>query len=285
MKRIVIISAALLLAGGFSGCVTQQDLYPYDERLYRLEQQVQQQNSELEKSRDRFSRELSTYKNDAQQSRNQSASLTAILDGMRQETRQLKGQLEELEYRLNQELGISGQAETRYSQRVEQLEASMAETKKRIEYVENYLNLERPDAKNAKATGEQKPATGQPFTETELYLKAKEAFDSGDDETAREKFKTLLKQYPKSKNADNAQFWIAEIFYREQWFEKAILEYNKVIENYPKGNKAPDAMLKQGLAFYKLGDKANARVMLKECIRKYPKSHASQIARKKLKGF
>ncbi len=87
MKRIVIISAALLLAGGFSGCVTQQDLYPYDERLYRLEQQVQQQNSELEKSRDRFSRELSTYKNDAQQSRNQSASLTAILDGMRQETR------------------------------------------------------------------------------------------------------------------------------------------------------------------------------------------------------
>ncbi|MEA3232284.1 MAG: hypothetical protein U9Q05_11080, partial [Thermodesulfobacteriota bacterium] len=102
----VIISVVLLLAGGFSGCVTQQDLYPYDERLYRLEQQAQVQNSEIEKNRDRFSRELSTYKDDAQHSRNQSASLTATLDGMRQETRQLKGQLEELEYRLNQELGI-----------------------------------------------------------------------------------------------------------------------------------------------------------------------------------
>lgn len=285
MKRVIIISVALLLAGSVSGCVTQQDLYPYDERLYRLEQQVQQQNSELEQSRSRFSRELSTYKDDAQQSRNQSASLTATLDGMRQETRQLKGQLEELEYRLKQELGIAGQTENRYSQRVEQLEASMAATKKRIGYVENYLNLERPAAENAKAAIEPRPATGQALTETGLYGKAKEAFDNGDDETARELFQALLKQYPKSKNADNAQFWIAEIFYREQWFEKAILEYNKVIENYPKGNKAPDAMLKQGLAFYKLGDKANARVMLKECIKKYPQAPASRIARKKLKGF
>ncbi len=285
MKHVLIISVLLLLAGGFSGCVTQQDFYPYDERLYRLEQQAQVQNSEIEKNRDRFSRELSTYKNDAQQSRNQSASLTATLDGMRQETRQLKGQLEELEYRLNQELGTAGQTETRYSQRVEQLEASLAEAEKQIGYIENYLNLERPEAEKTEVTGEQKPAPDQPSTETELYLKAKEAFDNGDDETAREQFHALLKRYPKSKNADNAQFWIAEIFYREQWFEKAILEYNKVIENYPKGNKAPDAMLKQGLAFYKLGDKANARVMLKECIKKYPQSHASQIARKKLKGF
>ena len=265
--------------------MTQQDLYPYDERLYRLEQEVQQQNSELVKNRDVFSRELSAYKDDAQQSRSQSASLTATLDGMRQETRQLKGQLEELEYRLNQELGVAGQTETRYSQRVVQLEALMAETKKRIEYVEKYLNLEQPIAEISRAAGEQKPATDQPITETELYLKAKKAFDNGDDETARELFQTLLKKYPKSKNADNAQFWIAEIFYREQWFEKAILEYNKVIENYPKGNKASDAMLKQGLAFYKLGDKANARVMLKECIKKYPQSNASQIARKKLEGF
>ena len=285
MRRFVIITVVLLLAGGFSGCVTQQDLYPYDERLYRLEQEVQQQNSELVKNRDVFSRELSAYKDDAQQSRSQSASLTATLDGMREQTRQLKGQLEELEYRLNQELGVAGQTETRYSQRVDQLEALMAEAKKRIEYVENYLNLEQPVAEISRAAGEQQPATGQPTTEAELYLKAKKAFDNGDDETARELFETLLKKYPKSKNADNAQFWIAEIFYREQWFEKAILEYNKVIENYPKGNKASDAMLKQGLAFYKLGDKANARVMLKECIKKYPQSHASQIARKKLEGF
>lgn len=284
MIRIFLTLALLLLVGGLSGCVTPQDLYPYDERLYHLEQQVQQQNSALKDSRN----QLSAYKDDAQQTRNQSASLTATLDGMRQETRQLKGQLEELEYRLNQELGTAGQADTRYSQRVAQLEKTMAESKKRIEYLEQYLNVERPATDSSDRTQDvlqKTPASTPPANETELYKKAKAAFDSGNDETAREQFQALLKQYPKSENADNAQFWIAEVFYREQWYEKAILEYQKVIERYPKGNKAPDAMLKQGLAFYKLGDKANARLILKELIKKYPKTNAAQIAGKKIKEF
>ncbi len=282
MKGVIFISTVLLLAGGLSGCVTRQDLYSYDDRIYRMEQQLQQQNNVLEQSRN----ELSAYKSKAQQTRNQSASLTAVLDGMQQETRQLKGSLEELEYRVGQELGTSGQGKTRYSQRVDQLEAVVADLGKRVEYLEQYLNLEPPTGKNISPIEGKTPSvvttTASPATESEIYSKAKEAFDSGDDETARLQFQALLKQYPKSKNADNAQFWIAEIFYREQWFEKAILEYQKVIENYPKGNKAPDAMLKQGLAFFKLGDKANARLLLKELIKKYPQTHAAQIARKQI---
>ena len=114
---------------------------------------------------------------------------------------------------------------------------------------------------------------------------AKQAFDQGDFETAREGFQELIKQHPKSKNADNAQFWIGEIYYREKWYEKAIIEYQKVIEKHPKGNKVPASLLKQGFAFYNLGDKANARLILTELIKKYPKSNESNIARQKLKGF
>jgi TolA-binding protein len=58
-----------------------------------------------------------------------------------------------------------------------------------------------------------------------------------------------LKRFPKSDNADNAQFWIGEIYYRQKWYETAILEYQKVIENYPKGNKVQASLLKQGFAF------------------------------------
>ena len=287
MIRIFPIIALLLLAVGLSGCVTPQDLYPYDERIYRLEQQVQQQNSAIKNSRDQFS----AYRDDAQQMRNQSASLTATLDAMRQETRQLNGEIEELTHRLNRELGTSGQNQTRYSMRVEQLEAALADYKNRIEYLEQYLNIERTAAEKVpdRPTSDDSVASQQPSSppapasEAELYQQAKGAFDSGNDETARELFGSFLKQYPKSKNADNAQFWIAEVFYREQWYEKAILEYQKVIEKYPKGNKAPDAMLKQGLAFYKLGDKANARLILKELVKKYPKTKAAQIAGTKIK--
>jgi tol-pal system protein YbgF len=95
----------------------------------------------------------------------------------------------------------------------------------------------------------------------------------------------LLKIYPKSKHADNAQFWIGEIYYREKWYEKAILEYQKVIEKYPKGNKVESSLLKQGLAFYNIGDRANARLILNVLIKKYPKSNEAKIAKRKLKGF
>ncbi|MGB5987136.1 MAG: tol-pal system protein YbgF, partial [Desulfobacterales bacterium] len=124
-----------------------------------------------------------------------------------------------------------------------------------------------------------------PVSENELYQRAKSAFDQGQHEGALRDFKAFIQSYPKSGNADNAQFWIGEIYYRDQMFEQAILEYQKVIEQYPKGNKAQASMLKQGLAFYRLGDKANARLFLNELIDKYPQSPEASIARQKLNNF
>ena len=85
-------------------------------------------------------------------------------------------------------------------------------------------------------------------------------------------FQELIKRYPLSKNADNAQFWIGEIYYREKWYEKAILEYQKVIEKYPEGNKAKDALLKQVYAFHNMGDNSSARLILKEMVIKHTQS-------------
>ena len=103
-----------------------------------------------------------------------------------------------------------------------------------------------------------------------LYAKGREAFDREDYEGARKAFESLIKQYPQSDQADNAQFWIGDTYYRQGWYEKAILEYQKVIENYPKGNKVPAALLKQGMAFTELGDKENATFIFKEIMSRSP---------------
>lgn len=92
-----------------------------------------------------------------------------------------------------------------------------------------------------------------------------------------------MKRFPNSDNADNAQFWIGEIYYRQKWYEKAILEYQTVIEKYPKGNKVQASLLKQGFSFFNLGDKANARLIFNELVRKYPDANEAAIAREKLK--
>jgi tol-pal system protein YbgF len=87
---------------------------------------------------------------------------------------------------------------------------------------------------------------------------------------ARQGFEDLLKKYPSSSRANNAQFWLGETYYQEKWYEKAILEYQKVIDKYPKDNKVPAALLKQGFAFLSLGDKTNARLVFRELLNKYP---------------
>jgi len=155
-----------------------------------------------------------------------------------------------------------------------------AYNKERIIRIEQYLNLELSESAHTIKPDLAKKPSLQPkkkLTENELYQQAKQAFDEGRLDAARDKFQELLTRYPKSKSADNAQFWIGEIFYREKWYEKAILEYQKVIENYPKGNKVQASLLKQGFAFYNLKDKpneGNASLCIKcgECLDKCPQS-------------
>lgn len=130
-----------------------------------------------------------------------------------------------------------------------------------------------------------KPAASEELSENKLYETGKQAFDQGNFEAARNFFERLIKQHPQSENADNAQFWIAESYYKQAWFEKSALEYQKVIDNYPKGNKIQASLLKQGLSFLNMGDKQNARIILKQLADQYPQSPEAEIARARLKSL
>ncbi len=109
------------------------------------------------------------------------------------------------------------------------------------------------------------------------YKEAKFKFDEGDFAEARKDFQEFLKGFPKSKLSDNAQFWLAECYYREGVYEKAIVEYEKVINNYPEGGKIPSALLKQAMAFHSLEDKDSARFLYQKIIKEFP--NASQAAK------
>jgi len=123
------------------------------------------------------------------------------------------------------------------------------------------------------------------LSENELYALSKQAFDRSDFQIAQEGFRKLINMYPESRRADNAQFWIGEISYRQKRYEDAILEYQTVIEKYPKGNKVKAALLNRASHFFNLGDKANARLILQELVDRYPDSHEAKLARDKLDWF
>ncbi len=275
MKKTVLIALAWMV--GLCGCALQQDVISLDDRLAQAERRyadAEQKNKELESK-------LSEYGKDDKNLKSKTASQTAMIDSLREEIQILSGRLEETEYFLKQK--IQG-----FEKSSEAFDKTTNSNKDRIERIEQYLNFE------STASGQKTPPDSAKTSEKQvkkqlsedgIYESAKQAYDQGDFESAREGFNNLIKQYPTSKNADNAQFWIGEIYYHEKWYEKAILEYQKVIENYPKGNKVQASLLKQGFAFLNLGDTSNARLILSELIKKYPTSNEAKIAQRKLKGL
>jgi tol-pal system protein YbgF len=289
MKKYVIIAIGLALL--FGGCATQGDLNTVNSRLSSVESRLAGLDAASRDTHEQLEGYRSSRTDQDQELRQQAAQLYATLEQIREENRVLNGRIEEIEHTI-QAAGPAGPAtESGSRDQLAALGARVTRNSERIQRMEQYLNLEAPKEAETPApppAGKpSQPPAGKPsqLSEEEIYLAAKEAFDQKDYPGARQGFEAFLSAYPKSDNADNAQFWIGETYYREKWYEKAILEYQKVIETYPKGNKVQAALLKQGLSFFNIGDKANARLILKELISKYPGSREAELAENKLKGF
>ena len=212
------------------------------------------------------------------------------IESLREQIGALNGRLEEIEHLVRADQKALEDAGKSRSTEFVQMQENITRYDQRLSRIEQYLDL-GPASTPTPAPAAAKPpqpavapadADRGSGTDHEMYSRAKQAFDAGKLDTARDGFQEMLKRHPQSDNADNAQFWIGEIFYQEKWYEKAIVEYQKVIENYPNGNKVKSALLKQGYAFLNIGDKSNARIILKELIKKYPDSSEAQIATRKL---
>ncbi len=275
------------------GCVSYQEGgLTMDERVAILEERLAESEAIRKTLQTRIEKISASQAEENQEFKSKSAESNVQYNKLRDDLQVLRGRIDETEYFLKRKLESFNSLDKKYQQLIEKIYERTNANKDHIINLEQYLNFETTDDYLKTKTG----ATTQPLkegdkgikkelTEEELYRLAKQGFDNGRFESARENFQKFIKRYPKSSNADNAQFWIGEIYYREKWYEKAILEYQKVIEQFSKGNKVKASLLKQGFSFYNLKDKPNARLILKELINKYPKSNEAAIARKKLKGF
>jgi tol-pal system protein YbgF len=284
-KRIYILLPVIIL---LTGCALQRDVVTLDDRLAQAEKRYSDselKNKKLEAQLEEVSKANEQYDKEL---RSRTAGQNADIDQLQDEIRTLKGKLEETDYLLKQKIQAFEESTEYRERKLEALDKTVNLNKDRIARLEQYLNFDSTtsDQKKKSMRGATAGKQGRhKLTEEAAYQSAKQAYDKGDFNAAREGFQKFIKEFPKSKNVDNAQFWIGETYYREKWYEKAILEYQKVIEKYPKGNKVTAALLKQGFAFLNLGDKVNSRLILSELIKKYPKSNEAKIAERKLKGM
>ena len=116
-----------------------------------------------------------------------------------------------------------------------------------------------------------------------LYSNGLRDIQSGKYDLARSEFTDYLKYYGKTDLASNAQFYIAEIYYKEKKYQDSITEYDKVINNYPKSFKLAPARLHRATAMLQLGQKSSAIRELREIVKLFPGSEEDRYARAQLK--
>jgi tol-pal system protein YbgF len=121
-----------------------------------------------------------------------------------------------------------------------------------------------------------------PAARAAAYQKAFNTLKEGKYTEAIRDFKNYVAAYPGGENADSAYYWLAEAYYVNRDFNSARDTFRKVARDFPKSAKLPDAHLKLGFIEYENGQYAAARDLLGDVVKRFPDSSAAKMAEKRL---
>jgi tol-pal system protein YbgF len=91
----------------------------------------------------------------------------------------------------------------------------------------------------------------------------------------------FLRNYPDSKYAGNAYYWLGEGYLAlpDADLERARQSFMQVQTGYPTHSKVPDAIFKTGVVYHMLGDVPKAMEYFDKVQREFPGSAAAQLAK------
>ena len=95
-------------------------------------------------------------------------------------------------------------------------------------------------------------------------------------------FETYMRAFPRSEQADDAQFYIGEAYQLDGKMREALAAYERVAADYPQSNRAADSYYKRGVIYNTLNQPDKAREMFETTIRLFPNSESSRLARQLL---
>ena len=114
------------------------------------------------------------------------------------------------------------------------------------------------------------------------YSKAFALLKEGQYEQSIALFEAFKTNYPNSKYADNAQYWLGEANYVSRDYKKALTEFQQLIAQYPESSKISGARLKIGYVYFELKNWAAASEALQQVISLYPDTTVAKKANERL---
>ena len=116
----------------------------------------------------------------------------------------------------------------------------------------------------------------------EAYSKAFALLKEGQYKQSIQAFEKFKTDYPNSKYADNAQYWLGEASYVSRDYKKALTEFQQLISQYPASTKISGAHLKVGYVYFELKNWSAARDALQQVVKLYPGSSVAKKANERL---
>lgn len=233
--------------------------------MVQLQTQVQNLQDSMARMQQSFDERMGVMKNLIEQSTDNINRLNANVDSLAKS--------------IQQQTGDAGAKTDQVSAQVQALHDSVDELKARLAKVQTQLDSMSQQQQNLQA-----PPAGaaQAPPADVLYQNALRDYTANKLQLADSEFRDFVKFYPDNELAGNAQYYIADIEYRQGNFQAAVQDYDKVLEQYPGGNKAAAAQLKKGYSLLELGQREAGVTELQSLVARYPKTSEAAQARQRL---
>jgi len=217
-------------------------------------------------------------------------------DALRDEVRQLRGELEQKEFELEAMRERQRKLFQDTDDRLQALEqgggglASLDDISlDEIELDEVELEADEPTEQIVLVPESTASQSSQATSQADRNQREKTAYQSaydllilGRNREAIEGFETFLDEFPSGAYTDNAHYWLGEANYVERRFDAAIDRFNVVIFQFPGSRKVPDARLRKGFALFELQRFSEARQELQIVERDYGGRSIAALARRRI---
>jgi tol-pal system protein YbgF len=209
--------------------------------------------------------------------------LTLQLEAVRRENRELRGEIENLGYQIEQ---LERKQRDIYLDIDQRLSATQGGGAPPV--------LEQPPSGEGGARAETAPKvedrTPAPVSKAdrkqiEAEYQAAYALLSPQQrryQDAAKAFAAFLTKYPFDELTPNAQYWLGEAHYVSQHNAEALKAFEVVVSQYPESTKAPGALFKIGRLQQAAGKVSAARGAYERVLKDYPDSPAAGLARQRL---
>jgi tol-pal system protein YbgF len=238
---------------------------------------LRQQNDELTARLARIDESLKSLS-----ATNPAVELVQQLEVLRQELKQMRGQMEVL--------GNEVQSATK---RQRDMYVDLDTRVKRFEQSPGGAGA-APAGPSAATGAPPAPPTGAPPApataagappapgEANAYETAQGQRRIGNYQGAIAAFQNFIAQYPRSQLAPRAQYWIGDSYYNLRDYKNAIASQQKLIAAYPDSSTIPDALLNIASCQLELGDAAGGKRTMDGLVTRYPTSEAAEKAKRRL---